>query len=638
MSKLFNKQKILTNEFQSLELLIKAPLYNSISTFEEICKFLDYLNKNKYNILKNIYFNMENIHKIIYSEEEEIKVDSYEIKKDLNCYFYLSLLILDNFETVNYKYNFSFINDIYNTYKNEEKKLKKIIIIKIILILIKNYEGLDNDEENNKDDIKKECVEIIKNNIDILKEYNINIGIEDLIKIETDKLYIDIINSLIKLKKFDNFDYIINIINELDLENIDITQTMLKELVITLNAKESYMIDYLISNKDDLFNEKKINFYFLLIKYILKNSIYIYQIPLLLSIRIFILKLLKSNQIEYNNINGKNKEKIQYIIRLFADSEYYLINNSSSSPIKEVLKYYKVFLFETKKEEIEKIENNEGDCDIYLEDLEIAQKMNKRAPIINYLYNCFNKDNKNPKTEEDFTQMVKKWNEIEKIINDKKKTKMRNDDKGYLIEFFNDINNKKFLYNIFKEDALKFLFEHFKTRIQEIKEGEEWKLNIPKYMMNNSSITIYTNKKGNEPYIIYEKILYGVFETEIDYNELVNNKDDFIKNNKNENIINNYKKFFEFLEQFIDEIKKEFKYNYKLKINLEFIMEKQNEMNDDSNYNITCTYTFYAPIENKEFKFKDDNIIVNGINSKSEGFKNLISTINDEAYKEVNYK
>ena len=67
-------------------------------------------------------------------------------------------------------------------------------------------------------------------------------------------------------------------------------------------------------------------------------------------------------------------------------------------------------------------------------------------------------------------------------------------------------------------------------------------------------------------------------------------------------------------------------------------MEKQNEMNDDSNYNITCTYTFYAPIENKEFKFKDDNIIVNGINSKSEGFKNLISTINDEAYKEVNYK
>ena len=275
MAKLFNKQKILTSAFQSLELLIKAPLYNSISTFEEICKFLDYLNKNKYNILKNIYFNMENIHKIIYSEEEEIKVDSYEIKKDLNCYYYLSLLILDNFETVNYKYNFSFINDIYNTYKNEEKKLKKIIIINIILILIKNYEGLDNDEENNKDDIKKECVEIIKNNIDILKEYNINIGNEDLIKIQTDKLYIDIINSLIKLKKFDNFDYIINIINELDLENIDLTETMLKELVITLNPKESYMIDYLISNKDDLFNEKKINFYFLLIKYILKNSIYI---------------------------------------------------------------------------------------------------------------------------------------------------------------------------------------------------------------------------------------------------------------------------------------------------------------------------------------------------------------------------
>ena len=57
---------------------------------------------------------------------------------------------------------------------------------------------------------------------------------------------------------------------------------MIDDIFKILNNNENYINDYILINNEDFSNEKKINFYFILFKYILKNSIYIYQLPFIL--------------------------------------------------------------------------------------------------------------------------------------------------------------------------------------------------------------------------------------------------------------------------------------------------------------------------------------------------------------------
>ena len=115
---------------------------------------------------------------------------------------------------------------------------------------------------------------------------------------------------------------------------------MFDDLSRILNVSEIYIKDYMINNVDDLYNEKNINFYYVLFKNILKNSIYIYQNSFLLKIRKNIINILKShseklynlsnNKTEFN-INQNFKDKIIYIIKAITDTEYYYekyINNS----------------------------------------------------------------------------------------------------------------------------------------------------------------------------------------------------------------------------------------------------------------------------------------------------------------------
>ena len=147
MTKLFNKQKLFTKEIQSLNYLVKAPLNNLISTLEDLRKLLEFYKGNNLNIPENIYFCMPNFHNILYKEEEEINIGSYNIKIDLSSLYFLDLLIMDNPDTVNYKYSFDFIKNIHDS-NQEAKSLMKVLVSKITLELLKNYEGLDDYEEN----------------------------------------------------------------------------------------------------------------------------------------------------------------------------------------------------------------------------------------------------------------------------------------------------------------------------------------------------------------------------------------------------------------------------------------------------------------------------------------------------------
>ena len=72
---------------------------------------------------------------------------------------------------------------------------------------------------------------------------------------------------------------------------------MFNKLSNILNSKEAYISENIISNVDDLMMDNKINFYYLLLKYILKNNIILYkQIP-----HLKIRNLVKFKEKESNN-------------------------------------------------------------------------------------------------------------------------------------------------------------------------------------------------------------------------------------------------------------------------------------------------------------------------------------------------
>ena len=637
MTHFFNKKKLFTKEIQSLDCLIKAPLNNLISTFEDLEKLLEFYKENNLNIPENIYFCMTNFHTILYNNEETIDIASYNIKIDLNNLFFLDLLIMENLETLNYEYSFDFIKKIHDSNK-EAKSLRKVIISKIILELLKNYEGLDEyDESEDKekvDELRNENEKIIQDNIGDLKKLD-SIFTVDYIKNEKlDELYINIIGKLITSKKFEDNDYISDIMIQLDMENIHLSNGMFGKLSEILN--ESNLENYTISSKEDLYDEKKINFYNILFKYVLKNTFFVYRNDFLLKTRKIILELLQKKELILGKIEN---EKLKYVLKFFLDFSYNYYNNKNDyyDKINEVLTYYKGYMFESKKEDINKIEsmnkNEESDeLKKYLNDYEIAKSKNIHLGFINSLFYTYFKE-KEERTENNFNLMVEKWNVMQNIIKDKKRNKMRADDCLAFIKYFNNINNKESFFKIFNEESINFIYDYLNQKIA-LYTKSDYICSIPYYIINKSNFEFHTNEKGKEPYIVYEKINYGFFNFQIEYNDIkLIKEDDNFKNCKDQNLIDIYNKLLNFLEQVEDKLKKKFKYYYKLKISLDLKMEKKK--NDDKDYNVTCIYIFSDPIKNEKSKFKEDNIFVNG--TKSEGFKNLLSAINNESFKEVKY-
>ena len=110
----------------------------------------------------------------------------------------------------------------------------------------------------------------------------------------------------------------------MDIENINITKTIYDGLYIFLDMKNSYISNYKISDIKVLIREKSINFYFILFKYILKNTFYLYQIPLLQKSRSKILQIIKNNSETISN-TYINNNKFKYIIDFFTD--YIIMKN-----------------------------------------------------------------------------------------------------------------------------------------------------------------------------------------------------------------------------------------------------------------------------------------------------------------------
>ena len=298
------------------------PLAKIIFNYNDIQEIIQ---KKDSNTIKLLYFNRVAIHDILVKEDKIIDIEFLEISKNLSSYFYLCLLIEENLHIVDYAYSINLIkqiNDIQNNIKNNEK-YKKILFSHIIIQLINNYNDNDNINQSEEEAkllnvIEKSNIEIIKNNLNAFKELDLKMNTDDIIAKRIDKIYIELLIGLLRKKKLEYTDYIINLNNELDLSNINLTKTMLHELFKFLSNEKILMNDYLIEKENDISNSQKLNFYNVLLNYILKNSIYIYQNSNLMKIRKNILKIIKSNA-----LNWQIKDTIKNKIELFLDSEYY---------------------------------------------------------------------------------------------------------------------------------------------------------------------------------------------------------------------------------------------------------------------------------------------------------------------------
>ena len=448
----------------------KEPLVKLISNFSEIEQILK---RDKSEIIHYLYFSNIKLNNILYDEDKEIQIN-FDEKNSTSYYFYLSLLIMGRLEIVNYKYNFDYIREVFNKVKsiNENHKYKLVIMSELLGVLINNFKGIicvKDEEKNELKKIEEENNKIYTDNITIFEEINLNI--EEIKSKTIDEIYIKIINALIKLKKLEDYEYTYNVIEQLDLENIAITQLMFDELLKILGEDAYYISDYKIIKKEDLFNEKKINFFYILLKYILKSPIYIYQINLLFDLKKFVMKLLNSNQISDKEIKSN---KLQYLIWILIDSEYYFskIPESDYNKLKEILTYYKNFCFESKKEEIAKLtnllENNWGKYKIYLNEYDKAQKMNERYTIIRYLFeNSKNKENKENKVKNRAEELLKNeannWLKNEDLIKSQKFNEINQDFADILLKFINENKNKEIIHKFFSNDIIQNFINQFTT-------------------------------------------------------------------------------------------------------------------------------------------------------------------------------
>ena len=539
--------------------------FKLINNFSEINALL---NKNS-DKFKFIYFSKTNIKNILYDCEKEIILDSDKIENSLDKIFYLSLLVKENEEIINYKYSIDYIKQLDKSNENNSLPLRKIIFSKIILDLIDYFRGFEEYNESIEssiDEIKNKKIDIIKNNNNILKEFNLEF--KDFINKSIDEIYSDIIKILLGESK----DY--NAINQLNLEKIDITNFIFKEISKML-SNDKIIIKNRILNVNDLFNKDKIEFYYILLKYILKNICYIYQIPFLIDTRKFILKNKKLIKIDNNN-----KEKLEYLINTLTGSKYYsdgieIIQNDDNNDISTL-----------------NIINDNLEEDKEINEIDQKSKGNSLEKHLQIKENENQQQTQNPSTKRETSK------------------KLERQDKN-LAKGSNSNNN---LMNLNKDIKIvnKYEMTQYINKISNILERIAFTYQINK---NEKSYKIYIGKNINL----------------IDYDILIKEKDianffdldniQFIK-------YASFVKFVNYLQKIVEIISKEYGAKDFVGIKLLFEHEKlDGKQNKNGIFNLTCHYgTFSRQKTEVQLKYKDENVLLNGFN---QGFLALLCELKE---------
>ena len=184
--------------------------------------------------------------------------------------------------------------------------------------------------------MEKSCKDYLIENKNVLDKYKIEIDSDKKIyddDIHINEIYIGILKYLIINQKLDESNETSILLNELDLKNLRINKDIFKALKEVLTEKN--LQNYKIESFEDLFqSEQKLIFYYTLFEYILKDYIYIYEIPFLIEQRNNIIKIIKENLYSfYSEIKDGEKDtinKLKKVLGFFIEFDYYYEKNSSS--------------------------------------------------------------------------------------------------------------------------------------------------------------------------------------------------------------------------------------------------------------------------------------------------------------------
>ena len=376
----------MSNELSTkLNLALYAQLSNSIEIEEEsplkslISNFSDEDKERLINLktpenMRFFYINYISIHKYLYDKDETIEINSNNFRNNFINYFYLVLLIASDKDLVNYVYSIKIIQDLNN--REIQANLNEIIIGKIIMELINNYKNSENykEEQNNElDTIEQYNSERIKKVENELKKYDIIYNNEKLKNIDIDLIYIHlVINVLLKSgvmeeKSEKDIKIIEQFVEQFELENLELTKSMFEEISKYFNGKDSEK--YEIRIPEDLYEEKNINFYYNLCKYILKRNYYIYHINFLFELKKKLIDYIRTKEINYAAIINNEKideEKFKFVIDFYTDSKYY---------------YEKIFINETEYTKKYSDEDNISHSH-YDSVFSVTDKERKQEPIL----------------------------------------------------------------------------------------------------------------------------------------------------------------------------------------------------------------------------------------------------------------
>lgn len=573
-----------------------------------------YKESNKF--IKTIYNNKDFCLQLLYKKYHNIYFDSENTRQDLDFYFYLDLLILyDESLQINYIYPYDFIIAINDINKIHIEKIKKIFLSRIILDLIKNYKNFDYyDEFTEKDGlnkIAKENEDIIHSNISVLTNLSEEINEKNMIELKIDQIYLKIIISLIKSTNFNDIKNISQIFSILGLENIDLISVMNTQLNKYLFSN-SFMNEYEIKEIGDISNNKIINFYYILFKYILKNPHYVYNIPFFLKQRTTLIKSIKNNLHKVKECLNANNEKIEEVLKFLINVDFYLdrINITQKNN--------------------QNLENEKDESSSWTEGKKKIHKKSKKIRNIKPCVICEGANNiiqtlskKNPNDEE-YNLLTKKYDYIpgqNKNVLKRKSNNEKDNENGLCSDIF---RKRKKSIEINFENWRKKKRNLLKNKTDDIKDIDEELLILANKIICNCKFLIENTKKRK---IVLKEIFIGTNYIRLDDEKFIKLIINLIDNyNENNLQIKHLVEIFDFLTNTIYTIQTNFLYDFKTIIEIYL-------KNVTDNFN--CEYILYIPNNNKKITLYENNIVLTEANLKIND--ELISEMNQEKYSNLEF-
>jgi len=512
------------------------PILDLIGSYDNLVKIL----KSKdLSVVEYIYLNKHKIHKLLYDNDSTIHVE-IDFMSKFSDYYYLYYLILDQTELTNYNYDFKLIKKSYDLLIETDFGIKKVILAKITNVLINNYEGENEDNQEDCEKMKKKCEEDINNNKDLLTVYKKDL---DLDNINNDDVYItdiytDIIKYLIINKKLDESNETINLLNGIEIKNLRLNKPLfdaLKEVLVEKNLEDFTLKDY-----DDFYDDNKLTFYYILFEYIFKSPDYVFQIPFLLETRNNVIQIINNNLIPLASEikKGKNNSptsKLKRVLGYFVEYEYYFQKGLEAKKNKK-----------EQRPSIDSKENNQGDD---------KKSQNSNLYSNNYESNnsssFFNSSNPSSSSQSPFD-----------------KSDYKNKSKSNPNSYFNyTISGAK---EIDKNNDLAYLILSESEFIMNVKYDKAKK----EVIINYISVKFKIKDEIGEDQMIEREISEVLnYEPEID------------------TLKSNYEKFKDYLKKVESEIKGKYKNEEEIEIKLKIKMQNYGE------YNVNCIFC----VDDEEF-------------------------------------